>query len=88
MLDLFLLYCTSLLTFAVFGYDKHAAVFSKSRIPEWVMMLLALLDGAFGALCGMIFFKHKTQHRKFTICVPLLLFLQLAIVIVYRVFIR
>ena len=76
----------SLLTFAMYGWDKHLAVYNKTRIPELILLLFAFLGGAFGALCGMILFKHKTLHKKFLICVPIFLFLQLIIVILFRVF--
>lgn len=84
--DLLIIYAMSLLTFALFGWDKHLAVFQKTRIPEFILLLLSFLGGAFGALCGMIFFRHKTLHKLFLICVPICLFLQLAIDIIYRVF--
>lgn len=76
----------SLLTFAMYGWDKHLAVYNKTRIPELILLLFAFLGGAFGALCGMILFKHKTLHKKFLICVPIFLFIQLVIDIIYRVF--
>ena len=84
--DLLIIYSMSLLTFALFGWDKHFSVYQKTRIPELVLLLFAFLGGAFGALCGMIFFRHKTLHKKFLICVPVFLFVQLAIDILVRVF--
>lgn len=86
MLDLFIIYVASIITFIAFGLDKHLAVYQKSRVPEFVLLLLAVLGGSFGALCGMIFFRHKIQYKYFTITVPVLLAIQLAIVIVLRVF--
>ena len=50
-------------------------------------MIFVVLAGAFGALCAMIFFKHKTQKRLFTIGVPVFLWIQLTLLILYRVFI-
>lgn len=86
MEDLFIIYIMSLLTFAMYGWDKHLALYNKTRIPELILLLFAFLGGAFGALCGMILFKHKTLHKKFLICVPIFLFIQLAIDIIYRVY--
>lgn len=86
MWDLVIIYSVSLLTFLLFGWDKHLAVYDKTRIPELILLLFAFLGGAFGALCGMILFRHKTLHKKFVICVPVFLFLQLILVIIYRVF--
>lgn len=84
--DLFILYVMSIMTFVLFAWDKHLACVQKNRIPELLLLLFSLLGGAFGALCAMIFFRHKTLHKKFTICVPVFLFLQLAINIVCRVY--
>ena len=77
----------SLLTFALYGWDKHLAVYQKTRIPEFILLLFSFLCGAFGALCAMILFKHKTLHKMFQICVPVFLILQLALDVLYRVFI-
>ena len=84
--DLFFIYIMSLLTFAMYGWDKHLAVYNKTRIPEFILLLFAFLGGAFGALCGMILFKHKTLHKMFLICVPIFLVLPLTTVILFRLF--
>lgn len=86
MIDLFIIYFVSIITFLLFGWDKHLSIFQKRRIPEFVLLLFSFLGGAFGALCGMIFFNHKTLHRQFTVGVPIALFIQLAIAIIVRVF--
>lgn len=86
MLDLFIIYIVSILTFMLFCWDKHLAIYHKRRVPEFVLLLFAALGGAFGALVGMILFDHKTLHKSFTITVPIFLFFQLAIVIILRVF--
>lgn len=62
----------SLLTFAVYGYDKHLAYYAKRRVPEAVLLLMAVAGGAFGAWMGMLFFRHKTRKPLFRITVPLL----------------
>ena len=78
----------SLITFALFAWDKHLAYVQKTRVPEMILLIFAFLGGAFGALCAMIFFKHKTLHKKFLICVPVFLLIQLTMDIIYRVFLR
>ncbi|MBQ8366049.1 MAG: DUF1294 domain-containing protein [Bacteroidaceae bacterium] len=85
--DLFIIYAASLLTFALFAFDKHLAIYNRTRIPEFILLLFSFLGGAFGALCAMILFRHKTKHKMFLICVPVFLALQLAIDIIYRVFV-
>ncbi|MBR1449346.1 MAG: DUF1294 domain-containing protein [Prevotella sp.] len=82
-----LIFFPNVISFALFGYDKHQATYQKWRIPEFVLLLFAFLNGAFGALCGMVFFKHKTKKNLFLFTVPILLFLQLAVAIVARLII-
>lgn len=84
--DLFIIYGMSLLTFSLYAWDKHLAVYQKTRIPEFILLLFSFLGGAFGALCGMIFFRHKTLHKQFLICVPIFLVLQLTTAILFRLF--
>lgn len=73
----FWLYAANIVGFALMGLDKYRAVYAKRRIPEWLLMVVAALFGAFGSLCGMIIFKHKTSKKLFYIGVPLLLLLQI-----------
>lgn len=79
----FLLLMT-LLTFCVYGWDKHLAKSPKKprRIPEKTLLLLAAFGGSIGALTGMLFFRHKTLHKKFKYGVPAIIFIQ--ILILYR----
>ena len=48
----------NILTFAVYAYDKHQAYYAKFRVPEFVLILLAVIGGAFGALIAMLMFRH------------------------------
>lgn len=79
------IYIINIVTFAMFGYDKHNAVYSKWRIPEFLLLIFSFIGGALGALSAMILFRHKTKHPKFVICVPIFLFLQLALDITIRI---
>ena len=67
----------SLIAFIFYAADKRKAKKSKWRIPEANLIGVALFYGAPGAYLGMKLFRHKTQHIKFTITVPLLLILQI-----------
>jgi uncharacterized membrane protein YsdA (DUF1294 family) len=52
-------------TFAYFGYDKRQAVTGGARVPEVVLLGLALTGGTLGALAAMRLFRHKTVKRSF-----------------------
>lgn len=82
ILKLLLIYITlvSVITFIVFGIDKLKAKKSWWRIPESTLMVLAVIGGSIGALLGMYVFHHKTLHKKFTIGIPMILILQIAVV--------
>lgn len=62
--------------------DKHLAVKKRWRVPEATLFLVALLGGALGEILGMYLFSHKTLHKEFTIGLPLILFLHVAIYVV------
>lgn len=58
-------YFINVLTFFLYGADKHCAVADKRRIPESVLFFLSIVGGALGALLGMWLFRHKTRHKMF-----------------------
>ncbi len=76
---LYYLLASNLLTFVIYGIDKHKARHNRWRIPEATLLLLAALGGSIGALLAMRAFRHKTQHKKFRYGVPAILLVQLAI---------
>ena len=80
LLLLYLL-CLNLLAFLLCAWDKRLARQHRWRIPERALLAFAWLGGAAGMLLAMHLFRHKTQHRKFTILVPLALFLQLLLLL-------
>ncbi len=82
MLNLFLSY---LLIINAAGFllmlaDKFKAKKNLWRIPEATLMTVAMLGGSVGSLLGMYTARHKTQHPKFTLGIPLILAVQLAAV--------
>lgn len=76
---IYILIAANIVTFLIYGCDKFCAKRGCWRIPERVLLGLALLGGSAGALLGMKVFRHKTRHRKFTILVPLFLVLHIII---------
>ena len=67
--------------FALMLADKFKARKNLWRIPESVLMGLALLGGSVGALLGMYACRHKTKHLKFTVGIPVILAVQIIIAI-------
>lgn len=65
--------------FLIMGADKKRAIAQKRRIPEKTLFLLALLGGSLGAYMGMQSFRHKTKHLKFTVGLPAILVVHLAL---------
>ena len=65
--------------FALMLADKWKAKKNRWRIPEATLMGVAALGGSIGALAGMYLVRHKTQHPKFTLGIPLILAVQVAL---------
>ena len=61
--------------------DKIKAKRNLWRIPEATLMGSAAIGGSIGALLGMYTFRHKTRHPKFTVGIPVILALQVALAV-------
>ena len=48
--------------------------------PRGNLIWLAIAGGSIGALLGMYLFRHKTQHKKFTLGIPVIILVQAVIV--------
>ena len=81
--SLFLIYIAviNVVAFVVYGIDKWKARRGRWRIPESTLLLLAAVGGSLGAWLGIRVWHHKTMHRKFTIGVPVIIVLQLALAV-------
>ena len=62
--------------------DKWKAKKNRWRVRESTLLLVAALGGSIGSLAGMYLFRHKTQHLKFTLGIPLILAAQCLIAVV------
>lgn len=71
----------NLLTFAIFGLDKAAAVARRPRVPERVLLTLAALGGTLGALVARPVFRHKTRKQPFGAWLVLIVFVQGVVVV-------
>ena len=65
--------------FALMLVDKWKAKKNRWRIPEATLMGAAALGGSIGALAGMYLVRHKTQHLKFTLGIPVILAVQIVL---------
>ena len=72
--------------FLIAGEDKRRALRKRWRIPERRLLLVAALGGSVGLYAGFRTFRHKINHPKFMIGVPLILVAQVALVIVLVLF--
>lgn len=59
--------------------DKLKAKRGAWRIPEKTLIGVAAAGGSVGTLIGMYLFRHKTRRIKFTLGIPLILIVQLAL---------
>lgn len=64
--------------------DKERARKKRWRIPEATLMAVAMLGGSVGVLLGIYTFRHKTKHPQFTLGVPAILVLQMAVAVLWR----
>ena len=71
----------NVVTFFLYGIDKFKAQHARWRIPESVLIGLAVIGGSIGAWLGMMVWRHKTQHKKFKYGIPLILIIQIALLI-------
>ena len=85
--SIFILFClfvayiiyANVKAYRAFALDKKRAIQNGERIPEKNLMRLMWIGGSAGAALAMFLLRHKTLHRKFTVTVCILLFLQLMI---------
>lgn len=58
--------------------DKRAARKNKWRVKENTLLMVAALGGSIAMLLTMRTVRHKTQHKKFMIGIPVIIILQIA----------
>ena len=73
----------NLISFLAMLIDKKKAQKGSYRISEKTLMVLALIGGSIGGLCGMYLFRHKTKHFRFTFGIPFILILEVSAVMYF-----
>ena len=75
---------TSLITVA----DKLKAKKGSFRVPEKILLLLAVFGGSVAEYFTMRLIRHKTRHRKFMTGLPVIIILQLfAVILIFSSYI-
>lgn len=82
-----LLAVMGLVAFAFYGMDKRKAKKGAWRISEKTLLLLAACFGGIGAFLGMKVFRHKTQHTRFRIIVPVCALVQIAVLVLMIIYV-
>ena len=76
----------NIIVFALYAADKRKAKNNEWRIKESTLITCAFIMGGIGALLGMRLLRHKTQHIKFKVLVPLAVVLNCAVIAVAVMF--
>lgn len=70
----------SLISIIITVFDKKIAGTGKRRIPEATLLIWSALGGSVAMYLTMQAIRHKTQHKKFMIGIPLIIILQVVAV--------
>ena len=62
--------------------DKIAARSSNWRIKESTLLIVSALGGSVAMLATIMIIRHKTKKAKFMIGIPIIIFLQIALLVV------
>ena len=77
----------SLISVFVCCYDKRQAIKGKHRVSEKTLLYLCVFGGAVVMYLTMRIIRHKTQHNKFMVGIPVIILLQaVAIVLIFQKF--
>ena len=76
---MFYLVIINVLGFVLMHVDKKKSKKRQRRIPESVLLGIAVACGSIGIMAGMEFFRHKTKHKRFYIGVPVTLMIQVGL---------
>lgn len=72
--------------FLIMLIDKRKAERGAWRIPEKTIFIVTALGGGIGTIAGMYTFRHKTKKAVFTVGLPVIVILEIAIAIYFCFF--
>lgn len=78
------LLAVNLLALLAYGYDKAIAGGTATRVPEAVLLGLALIGGSPGAFVAMLLFRHKTSKPAFLLPFALVVGLQVVLLVAWQ----
>lgn len=78
----------NILTFLIYGFDKHRSTRQGGRVPEIILHLLAAGGGTPAALTGQLTFRHKTRKQPFKAIFITIILLQVTVITVYYVYLN
>jgi uncharacterized membrane protein YsdA (DUF1294 family) len=70
-----------LISFILYGVDKHAAKRSKQRISEKTLLLFDLVGGWPGGLIAQNLFRHKTKKTSYRVKFVLVVILNVTLLV-------
>ena len=62
--------------------DKNAAKKSAWRVKERTLLIVSMFGGSVAMLLTMLSVRHKTQHKKFMVGIPLMIIAQATIIVI------
>ena len=80
---IYYLIAISIIAIVVTIYDKLIAGSEKRRVPENTLLIIAALGGSVAMYITMQIIRHKTQHKKFMIGIPVIMVLQAVLFALY-----
>lgn len=76
------IFALNILAYLLFVFDRIQIAYSRKGIPALFLILLMILGGAFGILCGMILSKHKVNNKNYRTWIPICVYIQLVVFVV------
>lgn len=67
--------------FLLMFVDKRRSIKHEWRISEKSLFIVSIIGGSIGSYIGMHLFRHKTKHLKFTLGIPIIIFIQIYLAI-------
>ncbi len=74
----------NLATALAYAWDKHCATRDRRRIPEFVLLGLALIGGSPAALLTMLALHHKIRKPRFLIPFGVIVVIQIAAIVLLK----